>query len=384
MARKKRGAGEGTIFRRADGRWSGTISIGFRPDGRRDRRTVYGASQTEVQKKLDELKGQRKGGSASLAAGKETLAGYLLSWLTDDVALNKSPKTFVEYDGTVRNYIAPFLGTHKLVRLSGQDLVSWQAAMSRRHFSPNARLKAIRVLRVALNRAVKLRLIPFSPMAAVSKPKVVRKETRPLELDECRRLMAACESHRIGDLIILAAMTGLRKGELFALEWSAVNLSESVLVVRQSIEETSRLRVKEPKTRAGRRVVSLGSEAVAALRRRLAKALDEGFNPDQVPVVFPNWRGGYLRGSNFDRAVWYPIREAAGIPDTFKFHDLRHTQASLLLAAGVDLKVIQKRLGHADFATTANIYAHLLQNAESDGVARLDDLMRRQAAESER
>ena len=96
-----------------------------------------------------------------------------------------------------------------------------------------------------------------------------------------------------------------------------------------------------------------------------------------MPIVFPNIRGGYLLGSNFDRNVWYPIREAAGIAATFVFHDLRHTQASLMLAAGVDLKVIQKRLGHRDFATTANTYSHLLQNAEIDAVDKLAAMMQK-------
>ncbi len=135
------------------------------------------------------------------------------------------------------------------------------------------------------------------------------------------------------------------------------------------------MKLKEPKTKAGKRVVSLDPVAVAALRSRLRKALEEGFDPAQVPIVFANIRGGYLRGSNFDRNVWYPIRDSVGIPDTFVFHDLRHTQASLMLAAGVDLKVIQKRLGHADFATTANTYSHLLQNAQNDGVDKLAAMM---------
>ena len=129
-------------------------------------------------------------------------------------------------------------------------------------------------------------------------------------------------------------------------------------------------------------MVSLGSEAIAALQRRLDKAKSEGMDPELVPIVFPDSRGGYLRGSNFDRYVWYPLRQAAGIPDTFVFHDLRHTQASLMLAAGVDLKIIQKRLGHRDFATTANIYSHLLQNAQSEAVDKVDQLLRAETRHS--
>ncbi|MCX7394059.1 MAG: site-specific integrase [Planctomycetales bacterium] len=221
----------------------------------------------------------------------------------------------------------------------------------------------------------------------MDKPKVVRKTVSPLEPDQCHDLFAASESHRIGDIVILAAMTGLRKGELFALQWNAVNLDECVLVVRKTLQELHGVSVKEnrgrtlkePKTAAGRRVIPLGKGAVEALRNRLAKAEAEGFDTQQVETVFPNIRGGFLLGLNFDRNVWHPIRHAAGIPASLVFHDLRHTQASLMLAAGVDLKVIQKRLGHRDFLTTANTYSHLLANAQTDAVDKLETRMRKQA-----
>lgn len=208
-------------------------------------------------------------------------------------------------------------------------------------------------------------------------PKVTRKEVTPLALEQCHNLFKACKGHRIGDLIVLAAMTVLRRGELFALEWSAVNLDEGVLVVRRTLQELSGLKLKEPKSAAGKRVVTLGAEAVEALRSRLQKAVEEGFDPDQVSIVFPNISGGFLRGSNLDCSVWYPIREKAGIPETFVFHDLRHTQASLMLAAGVDLKVIQKRLGHRDFATTANIYSHLLQGAQDEATDKVSAVLKK-------
>lgn len=110
----------------------------------------------------------------------------------------------------------------------------------------------------------------------------------PLEPEQCAKLFTACESHRLGDLIVLAAMTGLRKGELFALHWNAVNLDEGVLFVRGALEELSGgLKVKDPKTSAGRRVVALDSEAIKALRSRLKKAKDEGFELEDVPMYSP-------------------------------------------------------------------------------------------------
>ena len=91
-------------------------------------------------------------------------------------------------------------------------------------------------------------------------------------------------------------------------------------------------------------------------------------------MVFPRLSGTLHRGSNFDRNVWHPIRKSAGISDDFKFHDLRHTQASLMLAAGVPMKVVQNRLGHSDFAVTANTYSHLLQGAQAEAAEQLDRL----------
>lgn len=370
----KRGDGEGTIFKRKDGRWVGRLSLGYDANGKRLTKTVYAATRGQVAEKLAELLQQFKR-SGQAIANKNSLGAYLDSWLADDVKLNRTPKTYEEYEAAVRLYIKPIIGDVKLVKLNGADLQRWQGKMSRDGHSDNTRLKAIRVLRNALNKAVKLLLIPNNPVAAVSKPKVHRKEVQPLEPEQCQALFQACKEHRLGDMIILAAMTGLRKGELLALEWSAVNLKEGVLVVRQSLEEANgKRRIKVPKTAAGRRVVTLGKEAIEALERRREKAKQEELDIEKG-IVFPNTDGDYMFATNFRRNVWIKIREAAGIPDTFVFHDLRHTQASLMLAAGVDLKVIQKRLGHRDFSTTANLYSHLLQGAQAEATQKLDALM---------
>ncbi|APZ96927.1 tyrosine-type recombinase/integrase [Fuerstiella marisgermanici] len=372
----KRAKGEGSIFqRKSDGRWVGRISLGRDDKGRRIQKTVYGGTQGEVVDKIDNLKQQAKLNSKSVVS-KDSVAAYLQNWLYDDVAVNRAGKTFEEYELASRLYIVPFIGAIKLNRLDAEALQKWQATLKRKSFSDNQRLRSIRTLRNALNKAVKLRKIPFNPCIALDKPRVERKEVIPLEREQCQTLFAECKSHRIGDIITLAAMTGLRKRELFALEWSAVNLSEGVLTVRKALEEIGgKITVKVPKTRTSRRVVTLEPIAINALASRMEKAVAEGFTPDEVPICFPDTLGGYLRGSNFDRNVWHPIRKSAGIPKTFKFHDLRHTQASLMLYAGVDLKVIQHRLGHASFATTANLYAHLMQDSQARATEKLSELM---------
>ena len=378
---KKRATGEGNIYQREDGRWVGRLSLGKDSGGNRQRKVVYGKTQAEVLSKLDSMREQRNTSPKSLL-GKDSLGAYLKRWLENDVEINKAASTHSEYELATRLYVVPYLGAEKLTTLDAETLIGWQAKMSKDGHSPNTRLRAVRVLRNALNKAVKLQLIRSNPMTAVDKPKVVRGERTPLEVEECHRLFDACLAHRVGDIIILAAMTGLRKRELFALEWSAVNLSEGVLSVRKTVQEVSGkgLSIKEPKTKAGRRVITLGKLAIAALESRKKKAIDEGFDLQEVHSVFPDTNGGYFWGSNFDRNIWHPIREAAGIPETMTFHDLRHTQASLMLDSGADMKVIQRRLGHARYETTANLYAHLLQGAQAEASSKLDAMMERKEA----
>lgn len=371
----KRANGEGTIFKRNDGRWSGDVSMGRDKSGKRRRVTVYGQTQSEVREKVDLLKQQAKLNRKAIV-DKDSLAAYLDRWLEDDVKALKAAKTYEEYESAVRLYVRPHIGHIKLAKLNLGDLKTWQTKLLKEKKTDNQRLRAIRVLRNALNEAVREELIGQNPASKLKKPTVERKEMEVLEPSQCHDLFEEAAKHRIGDIITVAAMTGLRKRELFALEWSDVKLNEGFLTVRRTLDETNQgITVKAPKTKKSRRMVTLEPIAVAAFERRLRKAQDEGFGPEEVPVCFPNTMGGYLRSSNFDRKVWYPIREAAGIPSSIKFHDLRHTQASLMLHAGIDLKVIQERLGHADFTTTANIYTHLMQDAQATAAEQLGQMM---------
>jgi len=341
--------------------------------GRRVRRSVYGKTQEEVREKIVALRKQLRAGQK--VADKSTVRSFLQQWLADDVRVRLAGKTVREYTDVVRDYIEPWLGDVKLQRLTPADVQKWQADLQRLGWSENQRAKGMRVFRAALNAAVRLQLIERNPVLAVRPPRVVRRQVRSLEPEEVSRLIQAANGDRLGDIVTLAVMTGLRKAELFALRWEDVNLQERVLTVRRSLEEVAGvLRVKEPKSAAGRRAVVLEDLGAGALESRRTKAIAEGMSPEVVPIVFPNSDGGYLRGSNFDRRVWHPIREAAKLPSTIKFHDLRHTQASLLLATGAHPKVVQERLGHSDCALTLKTYSHLLSGLQADAVGRLSSL----------
>ena len=359
------------------------MSLGTDPvTGRRIRKTVYGDTQTDVRKKLELLKADRPQ-TRRAALSRDSVTAYLQRWLDDDVRVNTSPRTHQEYAYVVKRYVEPFIGSIPLTDIQPVHIQSWLAELERSGFSDDMRYRGMTVLRNALNGAIRLKLITENPCNAIKTPKPDRRERQILTVEACLQLLPACEPHRLGDMIALCVMTGLRKRELFGLEWNDIDLHEGVLTVRRSLVELhdGKIRAKEPKTKAGRRVVMLGDHAIAALKSRLSKALAEDMGPEVVPIVFPDIDGGWLRGSIFDRWCWHPIRKSAGIPDSITFHDLRHTAASLMISSGVDIKTIQKRLGHAKASTTLDVYAHLLPDSQATAVARVDELFA--AAESE-
>lgn len=369
----RRVTGEGTISRHVRGGWVGKISCGSTATGKRVRKSVYGRTQEEVRQKMAAAIRQQKSGRN--IADASTVSSWLKRWLDDDVKLRLGAKTIREYTDTVRDYIEPWLGKKKLQKLRPADVQKWQADLQRDGFTDNMRAKGIRVFRAAMNAALRLELIDRNPVAAIRAPKVVRRQIRSLEPEECSRLVRAAQSHRIGDIVTVAIMTGLRKAELFALRWEDVDLQASVITVRRALEEVAgKLRVKEPKSAAGRRSVVLEGLCVQALQSRKQKAEAEGMGCDVVGLVFPDADGGHLRGSNFDRRVWHPIRNSAKLDESVKFHDLRHTQASLLLATGAHPKVVQERLGHSDCALTLRTYSHLLSGLQAAAVGKLSGL----------
>lgn len=189
---------------------------------------------------------------------------------------------------------------------------------------------------------------------------------------EVKRLLKVAKGNRLEALIVLALTTGMRQGELFALRWSDVDLQRKTLSVQRSAQEIDGdIRFVEPKTDLSRRRISLSKIAVNALKSRGAIAKREGHGSE---LVFPSPRGDVLRKSNFIRREWEPMRTAAGIPNA-RFHDLRHTAASLLLAEGVNPKVVQEMHGHASIRLTLDTYSHLIPTMQAGAADAFDRML---------
>jgi len=385
----RRGRGEGSIFQRGDGRWCAIITVGRNERGKRLRKSVYGPTKKAVQDKLMELHGQKRVG-ALREVKRMTVGDYLGHWLKTIEPPTVRLSTHTGYTVVVDKQLKPHLGGLQLSALSSVHIEGMLSALRDDGQSPRAVQMAYVVLRIALGRAVKAKLIPFNPCADVDRPAVPRKEVEPYSTDQIRELLTAAESDRLRALYVLAVTTGMRQGELFGLKWDDIDLERGTLVIRRSLVEiNNKPHWSEPKSATSRRRIELPAMAVEALQEHrvrmgaeaLARSAREAKRRgvDAVAftgasagsdVVFPNSDGGLLTKSNFRWHSWLPLLKRAGLPQK-RFHDLRHSAASMLCELGVHPKLIQARLGHADIGTTMNVYGHLMPGQDRGAADRL-------------
>jgi integrase len=308
-------------------------------------------------------------------AGRITLEEWATEWRRTIVHLR--PKTVSAYDSNLRNHILPALGHHELARLRPPVLRAWLAELCTKParggglLAPLSVLQAYRTLNRVLAAAVDDELLARNPMSRIEPPRVETKPMRFLTHAEVARLADSIDQ-RYGPLVLLAAYGGLRAGELFALRWENVDLDHlCVRVVEQVQHVSGHLLVSAPKTDAGRRQVPIPAFVADELA---ARRTDED-RDESAGLLFAAPGGGYLRDSNFRRRAWAPAVKRAGLAP-LRLHDLRHTCASLAIAAGADIKVLQRMLGHSSAALTLDRYGHLMPGQAEAVAARLDQLAR--------
>jgi integrase len=308
-------------------------------------------------------------------AGRVTLSAWASEWQRTVVHLR--PKTRKNYDVNLRNHILPVLGDYDLAKLTPSMLRGWLSDLAAKDgcrgkpMAAGTVAQAYRTLNRILSAAVDDELIGRNPLGGVQAPRVEPESMRFLTHDEVATLVAAIDS-RYRAFVYVAAYSGLRAGELIALRRTDVDLlRRTIAVVGQVQYIDGRYIASPPKSAAGRRSV--------ALPRLVAEELDEHLRhlSDQSPsaLLFPAPEGGYLHLDNFRKRVWLPAVEQAGLTP-LRIHDLRHTCASLAIAAGADVKVLQRMLGHASAALTLDRYGHLLPGQAESVAERLDALAR--------
>jgi len=367
MARKRRGRGEGSIYQRADGTWVANASLGYRANGKRIRKEVTGKTKRSVQEKI----GRLLTSDGNLDITKITVADYLARWLNNTAKKRTEPTTHQRYEQIIRLHINPYIGHLRLAKLVPISVEQFFVQQEEKGVSPRNRELSGVVLQAACRNAVRLRLIPYNPVADVQKPKSPKPEMQVWTPDEAQLFMETAKTDRLYSLFVLAITGGMRQGELFALRWTDIDFEAGAVSVTKTLEEIKgKLRIKQPKTSGSRRRVTLPKFALAALHEHRKAMVAEGYARSPV---FCDTEGGWLRKSNFRRRTYLPLLKKAEVPK-LRFHDMRHAQATFLLLKGVHPKVVSERLGHANIQVTLNSYSHVMPSLEKEAADKLDEL----------
>jgi integrase len=357
----KRGNGEGSItYRKKEGRYMARYTL-HTANGPK-RKTLYGRTRAEVAGKLAKAMVDRDG-RFHFDAEDMTVGEYLGRWLSDSVRGTVRASTYERHEGIIRRHIGPALGRIKLKNLTSAHVRSLHREKLDAGLAPATVRKIHSTLHKALSQAVSDGLIPRNA-AAIKAPRPAPGEMHPLSTEEARAFLEAARGERFEALYVLAITTGLRRGELLGLRWNDVDLESGVLRVgRALVREGGRYRPGETKTKRGHRSIRLTSWAVSALGAHRKRQLEErmrfaGLYEDHG-LIFATLRGTPVNPENLVKRSFKPLLRRAGLPE-IRFHDLRHTCATLLLGSGVHPKFVQELLGHATIAMTLDTFSHFL------------------------
>ncbi len=378
---RKRSNGEGSIYehkkngKKVGYRGAYTVHTASGPK----RRYVTGKTREEVRQKLTKAMANRDKGLV-FDAGSLTVGEYLDRWLKDGEGTVRQ-STYEVYGHMIRPHIVPGLGRIKLKALTPAHVRGFYREKLDSELSPATVHKMHVVLHKALDQAVSDGLIPRNAAKGVKMPQTKKKEIQPLTPDQACGFLEAARGDRLEALYVLAVATGLRQGELLALKWEDVELEEAVLRVRRTLTRTGgKFALGPPKTNKSRRSVGLTERAMNALRAHLSRQLEEmermGSLYQSGGLVFSNEHGGIINPSNLRNRSFARLLKRAGLPPDTRFHDLRHTCATLLLSRNVNPKIVSEMLGHSSIAITLDTYSHVLPTMQQSAVRALEDALR--------
>ena len=287
----------------------------------------------------------------------------MIGWLANSVRDTVRQRTYERHESIVRVHLIPSIGREKLKTLAPAHVRSLYRSKLDTGLAPRTVLHIHRTLSKALKQAVMDGLIPRNAAAPVKPPQARREEIRPLNRDQVCSLFEAVRGDRLEAMYIVAVTTGLRRGELQGLKWEDLDLEAGTLQVRRTLSEPKGGYIFEaPKSGKGRNI-RLTQRATVALRehrkQQLEERMERGTLWQEHGLVFPSSVGTPISGGNLNR-TFKGMLQRAGLPKSTRFHDLRHTCATLLLKQGVNPKFVQELLGHADISLTLNVYSHML------------------------
>ncbi len=377
----KRASGEGTIRQRKDGRWEARYSCGYDPKtGKPIRKSVYGLTQKEVREKLTSAI-KSIDDNTYIAPKTITVESWLDTWLKEYVKSSVKLLTFTSYDTISRVHIKPTLGRIKLQALKAPQIQALYNSLLAEGKSPKTIKNIHGVLHKALDKAVKIGYIQTNPASVCDIPRIEKKEIKPLNTDDISRFIKRLQTEEYKNLYLTTLFTGMREGEVLGLTWDCVDFERGTIIINKQLqkEKTSGAKYYIAETKTSKiRVLTPAPYVMSLLKEEQTKQkqnrLRLGYLWDNpLNLVFTTEIGRYIAFSTVYKRFKRIVAEL-GVPEA-RFHDLRHTYATLALQEGDDIKTVQTALGHSTVSTTLDIYSHTTETMKEKSSQRMNNFI---------
>ena len=377
---KKRANGEGSIRKRKDGRWEGRYTAGHDSEtGKAIYKNVLGRSQAELKEKLKQAIGEAQALDIT-KAGKYTVGEWMEVWFQDYAKIKVRPSSHQTYQGYIHNHIRPNIGDIPLEKLTSLDLQKFYKKLlttgrvdrvEAKGQPKGLSAKTVRNIHQILSSALKLaqeqRLILTNPAEGCALPRVEHQEMKTLTTVQLASFFREARESGVFELYYLELATGLRRGELLGLKWEDIDLERGDLRVRRQVSRINGEVVEAPlKTKNAYRTLPLAEDTVSVLKEQRRKV-------GNSPWVFPSPNGGPISPDSVLHML-HRVLKRAGLPKV-RFHDLRHTFATLALQNGVDVKTVSGMLGHFSAGFTLDTYAHITSAAQRQAAKTMGNVL---------
>jgi len=366
------------VFQCKDGYWVAQYAV--TSHGTIKYRQFYGKTQKEAIHKRDEAQTRENSGLV-FEAGRTSVGEYLDRWLEESVKGSVKQSTYDSYSTELRRHVIPVFRRTKLKNLTKDQVRNFRRCKLDEGLSRRSIQYLLFLLRKALQEAVEDGLIPRNVAHGVKVSQVGKEEIRPLSRKQTDTFLEGTSGDRFEALYVLAIHTGLRQGELLGFCWEDVDLDTRTLSVKRTLSggEGSRPVFGTPKTAKSRRTVGLTGTAVETLERHRVAQEEErsrlGPLWHNTGLVFRSTTSTPVNRHNLMNRSFKPLLEKAGLPQSTRFHDLRHTAASLLFSQGTHPKLVQEALGHSTIAVTMDVYSHMIPSMGDQVVRAMEDAL---------
>ena len=376
---KRRANGEGSLRKRSDGRWEGRYTVGRDPKtGKLIYKNVLGKTQAEAREKLKKAIADSDKVDV-VKAEQYTVGQWMEVWFENYAKLKVRPSSHQTYRGYLDHHIKPYIGKIPLNKLTSLDLQKLYKKLltggrvdrieSKRQpkgLSPKTVRNINQIISSALELAKAQKLILSNPTESCALPKVEHREMKTLTQEQLSAFLQEAKATGVYEMYYIELATGLRRGELLGLKWKDVDFANGTIRVQRQVARINGEIVEAPlKTKNSYRTVTIGPDAVGILKEQKEKTEDE--------YVFPSPNGGPISPDSVNHML-HRVLKRAGLPQV-RFHDLRHTFATLALQNGVDIKTVSGMLGHYSAGFTLDTYTHVTTPAQREAANTMGNIL---------